>query len=82
MFRQELRFLLPSEAQKKAHKENAVWGVSLVATSARGYAPLDLRPLPWGACMDVCEHGAKKELVLVTQPLFNIAIKSNFFSGL
>ena len=82
MFRQKLRFLLPLKAQKKALKENAARRVSLTAVSARGYAPLDLRPLPWGACMDVCEHGAKKELVLVTQPLFNIAIKSNFFSGL
>ena len=30
-------------------KKNAARGVSLTAVSAGGYAPLDLRPLPWGA---------------------------------
>ena len=35
-----LRFLLTQKAQKKAHKENAAWSVSLVATSDKAYAAL------------------------------------------
>ena len=62
MIKDELRFFfLPLEAQKEkdSQKEKCRKGISLTAVSARGYAPLDLRPLPWGAGMGVCEHGAR-----------------------
>ena len=63
MIKEELRFFfLPLKAQKEkdSQKEKCRKEISLTAVSDRGYAPLDLRPLPWGAYIAVCEHGAKR----------------------
>ena len=60
-------FLFASRGTKRKSsrkRKMPFWGVSLVATSNKGYAPLTGTAWPAGACGLLCEHTDKQQFII------------------